>query len=366
MRIPARDRESSTRVSVRVRRAILQRVLFTTLVSCSGTVNARVGLSGAEFKRVYGKPLTWGESAPGTVVATFRKDGIDVAAGIVEGVVRRITYRQAGMQTATVESLLASNRQGRRWHVWSVPGRRRGPSDTRSWMRSDEMVMAHADKGSLTVVSADWNRRFVARKVPRGPAKTAPPVKAKTAVPSPGAPSVTGYWVSRARSGEAIGLHFKRAGKLSWVVYGEDERQEFRMAYRDEPCADGTRDILMRAETTSKTPGGATLGRFRFRNGNTLVCHPHLPKNGARSMLADWCGNGELVFERRAALPRWAPQAPSCLPVAGDTREEALKLIGLPLGIVRAGQKETMQYAWGSLQFLGGELIQVSYTVKGH
>jgi hypothetical protein len=347
-----------TRVSLSVELLVLLALLLVPSSGYGGIGMARKGFVG-----IYGEPVSTGDDGSGFQTATFRKGGLTIGVGFVESVARRVVYRKTGMRTADVESLLALSRGDAAWDVWTPAGKKVDAGAWKSWMRSDETAMAHSGPDMLTIVAGEWNRRL--ETVKRRPGAEAAATKlASAAVPSPpSAPAaITGYWVGRARTGEQIGVHFKRGNDMAWTVYGRTAQQVFETKYRDERIGEA-KAVLMLAEDPARPAVTVRLGMFRSQGGNSLLFRPQAQADGTQTLLAEWCGANGIVFNRSAALPRWTPNAPSELPVVGDTRGRALELLGEPLGKVAAGGVETLQYAWGSVQVRDGKVVKISPSV---
>ncbi len=330
------------------------------LLFAACSVHGGIGMAQKDFVGVYGEPVSRGDDGSGFQTATFRKDGMTIEVGFVESTVRRIVYRKSDMRTADRARLLALNRGDAAWDVWAPPGRKVDEGAWTSWMRSDESAMAHSGQDTLTVIGGEWNRRLAERKRRTGSetSKT-PALSAAAPAAAPALPPITGFWTGRARTGDPIGLHFKRGDDMSWIVYGEKAQQAFETKYSDERSGKA-KAVLMLAEDPSQSSGTVRLGAFQSRGGNSLLFRPQAQADGTQTLLADWCGPNGLVFNRSAALPRWRPSAPAELPVVGDALERVLELLGAPQGKVSAGGVETLRYAWGSVQVQDGKVVRVS------
>jgi len=66
-----------------------------------------------------------------------------------------------------------------------------------------------------------------------------------------------------------------------------------------------------------------------------------------------------MTFRRIASMPRWRPAAPGDLPSKGDSREDVIRVLGKPSGIMQSGGREVLVYPWGNVWIVDGVVAGV-------
>ena len=287
----------------------------------------------------------WGEPVAGQVVSngigtlTFAPEDCAVELGFVDGIARHAVYRKPSMNQEKVDRLLSINSEDRRWA--GNPGRRGEKDKGRQWIRSDDMAMATLEPGVLTVVGSEWNQRL--SMSPAEP-PAAPPAGSQQGSSSD---DIVGFWQARRSGIPPVVLHLRMDGTMSWIVLGNTERRDFEARWHRE-ASDGQAVYTLREIQPSATEPSRRIGSFQRESPVALRFRAEQSVSGRQDM-REWNAAKEMVFQRIPEMPWWKPKAPAILPAKGDSREETVRLLGHPSGIMASRGREVLVYPWGNV-----------------
>jgi len=323
--------------------------------------HARIGESYEGCERLWGIPVEGETGSASTGRSVFSLGGVLLEICFVDGIAQKVTVDGAVMNDqAEIQKTLTQLGGGEMWHPHIIPGLRVKPPTetvTRRWMRADEAAMAEwAPGGRLTVIGARWHQHLAE---PRQKESTKPDLSPTLplSIPPAKAPvEVKGFW--RADSGEHafVVLQVDADGALSWVRYGGQERNTKEMRWRPGNGKEGT-DIWVYEGDVEVV--GDPIGKLALKDSGFLAWQITDDSVRAEELDPSLRLMHGMEFKRLTELPTWQPLPPDILPVLGDSRAQALQLLGEPDGRIASGTKEVLLYAWGRVHLMNGRVESV-------
>jgi hypothetical protein len=324
------------------------------LAMLSKGVTAQIGHDRRDCCRIWGDPISDQIETNGVASLVFQSNGISAEIGFLDGNAQRAVYRLGSIDESGLNHILKLNGENLQWQVWALPSPTPQTTNDRQWMRSDEMAMAQLTSNVLTVLGPQWAQYLEASKpqvsMDLTNCNTAPTPVRTPSLPSPRV-DIVGFWRNAQTEQSPIILQIEDSGDLTWIVFGSTERRERKTRWcrapDDEPSTYTIKEVLPQSSASPRIIGkvwceSPTNLRFRSEKTNSV---------SLRLSIAP-----ELVFERVAVMPRWKPTPPGRLPAKGTTREQTLRLLGNPEGMMHSGEKEVLVYPWGNI-WIGNGIV---------
>lgn len=333
-------------------------VLAVALLSLACGVEegrARIGGNYDECVRLWGIPVEGETGSANTGRSVFRVDGAPLEICFVEGIAQKVSLVGAvPKDEAAIQKTLTQFGGGELWHSYCTPGLRGEPQTvTTRWMRADEEAMAEWIPGErLTLIGARWHPHLAEPRQAASRESEKPATSQTTAL----APvDLKGYWRADAGEHACVVLQVDPSGALVWMAYGEQERvtQTLRWrAYAHEGTGMWVHEGVADAE-------GEPVGRLTLNDSGLLnwqMSGDAAHAEGAYPSLKQmrWA-----EFARIAELPAWNAVRPDRLPVPGDSRAHALRLLGEPDGRIASGAKEILVYPWGRVRVMNDRVESI-------
>ena len=328
------------------------------------TAQGQIGGSSAGFSNRWGASVSGQLDVDGSGILKFAAGEMTVEAEFVDGVAQRTSYRSPTLDQEAIQVLLDENGGGASWQRFRRPGRGKTREDFRSLVRSDERGMAQVSDGAVTIIGPGWYQHLAEKSASAATGGTkgdvAPPLAAVTN--SPAREEFIGFWLSRGSEQPSVVLDVSDPEVLSWVVFGATEQWSASLRWERETTDQRTAYKLSRAvqADSEKDPSSVEMlgcldvvatNMLRWRSGGRVA---EDAADGSVAKLAEGT-----LFERVAGMPPWKPQAPSALPVKGDSRETVLRLLGKPTGTMSVSGREVMVYPWGKIWIANGVVSAV-------
>ncbi len=306
---------------------------------------AQVGLDAAACRARWGQPVVVREAGAATHL-TFRAGELSIDCELEGDSVRRIAYRQLGLDADTLNSLLELNADGQSWHAWQAPGRAAPANGPRKWLRQDEMAFATCAGDLLTVLAGERE------SPPEPPARGATTNRVATVIagatnstPAKVLAAWPGYWLSRREAGPPVVLELRADGTLQWTEMGSQRRRTFDALWRRE----GEQRVALFAarERMPEDLEALRLGVIERADDGQVVFTRAEEGESARRLAADWLSEESVPLARVEAIPEWKPGAPAELPPLGASKAAVLRQLGEPTGVLAARGREILVYPWG-------------------
>lgn len=324
-------------------------------------VVAQLGWQEADLRRQYGAPTSERTDAENRRILSFQLENGSVEAGLVGGLVRRVSLRQSEWNNHQVQALLNRNREDFQWAEWTVPGMPRASGQASEWQRSDDGAMARLAGTTLTITHAAWfnapaSDADALATQPATDAVAAPAdATANTASVEALAQAYQGIWQAHANPGKEIFLAVTPHGTGTWLECAGPDYEPIAFRIKPRPTGEVWLWITGDEPLASLPPAGLL----------------HLNDNGALSfqatpahLAAGYAQN--LVFQRAAAIPPPPPAEPFRLPDPGESRASIIERYGPPLGTMQIGKREILRYDWGELILIQGRHAQATLRSVAH
>jgi len=337
-------------------------VLAVAALLSGAAARAQVGQDAPTCLKRWGQPTSGQIGTNGYGTLHFAVEGIGIEVEFVSGRAQRVSYQAASLDTEAVNRLLGQNADAANWAPWITPGLGQSGDQPRKWIRSDEGAMADLTDAGLTIVGSGWYRHLAS---PPPPASTnVPPaegeaVPAETVTPPPEKDKFVGLWRSDSPDSATIVLQARSEGDGRWIVMGIHYRDEKEVGWLRQTTEGETAYVLHDKAGNTRDGGPATIGTFHVVSDEEMRFHAGESVTGSPARYRGWGIAPEMRFGRIASMPRWKPAAPGDLPSKGDSREEAIRVLGKPSGIMQSGGREVLVYPWGNVWIVDGVVAGV-------
>lgn len=324
----------------------------------SGTAAmAQVGHDVPACLERYGRPMAGqiGTNGYGTLHFATKDLGIEIE--FVSGRAQRVLYQAACLDTQTVNRLLEQNADSANWAPWVPPGLGQSEDESRKWIRSDEEAMAELTDAGLTIVGSGWYRHLASSPLPAS--TTVLPSEGKivsaAAMRSPvEKDNFVGLWRSDSPGSATVVLQARSEGHGRWIVMGAHYRHEKEVGWLRHAAEGETTYVVHDKAGNTHDGDPVTIGTFRVVSDAEMHFHPNTAVMGSQAHFHGWGIAPEMKFHRIASMPRWKPAAPGVLPSKGDSRKDAIRILGKPTGTMRSGGSEVLVYPWGNVWIVNG------------
>jgi len=330
-------------------------------VCCAVPVHAQIGLSPEACVKQWGAPASGQVNTNGYGTLRFIEGSLAVEVELVAGRAQRAAYRASAWDDKTISRVLAMNSDGQEWNPYVQPGQGAGNGGRRMWSRGEDSAMAELAEGVLTVIGAGWYRHLAEpppATTTNAPATSGAEVVANAIPLPPPREPIVGAWRFDENGRPTVVLHVTDDGELSWIVLGETERRVLDVTWkRDNGVATPTYTLTSRRTDTATKDQPRPVGRLEMLSTNRLEWRQGTGVGMERDVLVWWAMKNGMSFERTDAITRWKPKAPAALPANGDTREDAVRLLGKPTGTMSTGGREVLVYPWGNVWIANGVVV---------